>query len=133
MRRTELQVAAFIGLIALGACSAPNGVNACTDQQNAGIVATLEDSLTGSRGPFNDVTAVASEGAFADSAEVPSLGGPAQNPASIILVPERAGVYQVDVSADGYEPWTTTGIAVLLGECNHVITRSVLVRMIPEI
>jgi hypothetical protein len=102
----------------------------CTDQANVGIVLTLEDSTTGARYPFTDVVAVASDGAYRDTARVATITADPHSVTAVGLMVERVGTYDVTVLAAGYALWTMRGVRVEEENvCHHVITRSFVARL----
>jgi hypothetical protein len=121
-----------IAILASAGCGAAEVVANCTDQGNAGIVLTLEDSTTGARHPFTGIVAVAAEGTFRDTAQVTSITEDPHSSIFVALVFERAGTYGVTVQADGYALWTISGVQVSKESvCNHVITRSLVAKLSP--
>lgn len=98
---------------------------ACTEEARPGLMIALTDSLRPNFFAFTNVSVVASEGAYRDSAFVAAYG--AQNTAQIPLAYERAGTYTVTARADGYAVWTKLGIEVTADIC-HVITVPISVR-----
>jgi len=102
----------------------------CTLEARAGIVITLEDSVSGSRGPFAGVSYVARDGAYRDTLFLNSVAPPAGQPTfQVGLAYERAGTYQVTVTASGYKPWTKSAVAVAKDAC-HVIPVSLTARLV---
>ncbi len=110
------------GLAALLAACDLVGPHACTLEARAGILLTVRDSVTGVPvpGPF---LAIARDGQYADTARYiyPDSGLAA-------LAYERAGHYDVTVSATGYRLWRRTGVEVEDGGC-HVQTARVTARL----
>lgn len=103
----------------------------CTAVAKAGLVIGVQDSVTGSTGPFTTVSYVAKDtSAFKDStliAAVPSevLG----QPFLVGLAYEHPGKYDITVKATGYKPWVKTGVIVVKDEC-HVVPVSVTARLL---
>lgn len=104
----------------------------CTAVAKAGLVIAVEDSLTGSRGPFVTVSYLAKDtSAYKDSTLIANV--PAQVGGSLFLVGlayEHTGKFDVTVKAPNYKPWVKTGVTVLKDEC-HVIPVSLTARLVP--
>jgi hypothetical protein len=131
MRLHRHSATLLVATLASAGCGAGSLAPVCTDQANAGIVLTLEDSTTGARYPFTDVVAVANDGAFRDTTRIASITD-RSGPSGFGLAHERPGVYDVTVRAAGYAPWTTRGVRVDEEKvCHHVITRSLTARLRP--
>lgn len=101
MRFHRRSTTPLIAVLASVGCGAEVVSANCTDQANPGIALTLEDSTTGARHPFTDVVAVASEGAFRDTARAASITADPHSVIGVALVHERAGTYGVTVHATG--------------------------------
>jgi hypothetical protein len=88
----------------------------CTDEGVPGIALTILDARTGGQisADLRDVQIVITEGDFSET----SASGPAGR---TLLVIERAGVYDIEVSAPGYVTWTRQDITVFDDRC-HVDT-----------
>lgn len=100
---------------ALAGCAQPPE-RMCTDEANAGITVHLLDAS--GRPVRRQAQGVAREGSYADttSGDLGILG----------FAVERPGSYELRVRAEGFQPWDSAGVRVLLGEC-HV--RSVVLRV----
>jgi hypothetical protein len=102
----------------------------CTLEARAGITIAVQDSLTGSSGPFSNVSYVAKDtSTFQDSTFIASV--PAQvsgSPFLVGLAYEHAGKYTVTVRATGYRSWIKTGVVVGKDAC-HVIGVSLTARL----
>lgn len=98
----------------LAACTDLLAGRECTTDVHPAVSVEIRDARTGSllTGP---ATAVARDGAFADSSEVRAGESEAR------LALERPGVYEVTVRKAGYREWTRTGVRARDGEC-HVRT-----------
>jgi hypothetical protein len=105
----------------------------CTAEAKAGLVISIEDSLSGSKGPFAGVNYVAREGtAFSDSTLVAAVPAQVSGLAfSVGLAYERVGTYAVTVKATNYRPWTKSGVVVAKDAC-HVIPVSLVARLVPQ-
>jgi hypothetical protein len=105
----------------------------CTLEARAGIVIAVEDSLTGSKGPFSNVSYVAKDtSAYRDSTLIATV--PAQLSGSTFLAGlayEHPGKYDVTVRATGYKPWVKSGVVVTKDAC-HVIAVSLTARLLPQ-
>jgi hypothetical protein len=106
-------------VVGLGGCG-------CTDESLPGLRITLLDSITDDPIAAEDITVIATDGAYGDTARF-STANP--NPFSRIgLAYERAGQYRVEASAKGYLPWVRENVRVTDGVC-HVRTVDVVARM----
>jgi hypothetical protein len=126
-RVTEFALALAAALM-LAACSEPT---LCTDDIRPAVEVTIVDRTTQDylvvvpRG-------VVREGMFEDSLEVWSTT--LENPPRVVSMTgadERAGVYAVQLEADGYQLWDTAGVAVSRDEC-HVRTATFTAEMEPS-
>ena len=103
----------------------------CTLEARAGIVIAVQDSLTGSNGPFTNVSYVAKDTAtYRDSTLIASV--PAQvsgSPFLVGLAYERAGKFEVTVRATGYRAWVKPGVVVTKDAC-HVTPVSLTARLV---
>jgi hypothetical protein len=93
------------------------------------ISVSVRDARTGSV-PVSPVTIRVRDGAYSDSATSTSAnmwGG-----AVVIgVAPERRGVYDVDVTATGYEPWHLRRVQPILDGCGSVVERTIPVWLLP--
>jgi hypothetical protein len=99
----------------------------CTVGALPAISLTVEDSVTGQSGPLVSLKIKITNGTLSDTAFVNfiSAGAP------LFILPmayERAGVYDLAVTADGYKPWSRSGITVTADIC-HVTTVPILARL----
>jgi hypothetical protein len=139
MIRSIVAVAVALAAAAASACSRgasdvtavpPNGY--CTAVASPGISVTLVDSVTGRTASFTGLYAVAAEGAFRDSTmyAIPDSTGTVQ----LRLAYNRAGIYDVTVHADRYQPWTRSGVRVNpAGFCSTVINVPLTARLVPAV
>ena len=125
-----LSLALGTAIVAVWSCSDPQGVN-CPSVERAALRLVLEDSVTGVRFPFEDVVASARDGGFEDIASVASIDGSATSPTALPLAFGRAGTYEVDVTAQGYDAWSVDGISVSEDQCHLPATRTLIVRLQP--
>ena len=113
-----LSLAACAVLVPLAACQDPG---ACTLNTVPAIEVEVRDVVSGEHLSVTPRGA-ARDGVFEDSLRVGSttLSIP---PLVVTMVgaDERAGTYLVQLEAEGYQPWDTSGIQVLSDEC-HVRT-----------
>jgi hypothetical protein len=98
----------------------------CTADARPALSVSVVDSVTGAV-DFTNVRAIARDGEFADTVFQATLPGPIFVNA-LPLAYERAGTYAVTVTADGYLPWTRSGIEVDSDPC-HVLTVPVTARL----
>ena len=82
----------------------------CTDQLVFGINVTATNTLTSA--PVDSFYAVARDGAYVDSASAFTFFGP-ETAYLVPLAPERAGIYHVTVSRDGFSTWEQDRIRVI--------------------
>ncbi len=105
----------------------------CTAIAKAGLTIAIEDSVSGSKGPFANVSYVAKDtSAFKDSTFIASV--PAQllgSPFLLGMAYEHPGKYDVTVKASGYKPWVKTGVTVSKDAC-HVIPVSLTARLVTQ-
>lgn len=99
----------------------------CTAEMRPALLVSVTDSLDPARTTFNNVAVVAVDGAFRDSAFVAEYGGQS-HPWRVSLAHERSGRYTLTVRAEGYAPWTQSGIEVQRDAC-HVVTIPVTARL----
>ncbi|HEU0076182.1 MAG TPA: hypothetical protein VFQ76_00960 [Longimicrobiaceae bacterium] len=95
----------------------------CTTDVKPAVSVLIRDARSGGdlTGP---ATAIARDGAFADTAEI----GAGDSWAWLAL--ERPGVYEVTVRRAGYREWTRTGVRARDGEC-HVRTATLRAELEP--
>jgi hypothetical protein len=99
----------------------------CTVGAHPAIVLTVEDSVTGQSGPMTSLNIRISTGALFDTAFVNFISAGA--PLFVLpLALERAGLYDLAVTADGYKPWSRSGIPVT-GDICHVVTVPITARL----
>lgn len=99
----------------------------CTVGALPAITLTVEDSVTGQSGPLASLKIKITNGTLSDTAFVNfiSAGAP------LFVLPmafEREGVYDLAVTADGYKPWSRSGITVTADIC-HVMTVPITARL----
>ena len=91
----------------------------CTTEARAGITVTVTDSATGTSANLTSLSISARYGSVRDSVFYatipPGAGAFAQG-----LAYERAGTWDVRITADGYKPWAALGVVVGADLC-HVI------------
>ena len=121
MNNLGMLAAALLPLLA--ACGNPLMGRECTTDVKPAVSVRIQDARSGAAltGP---ATAVARDGAFADTAEVDPGDSWAR------LAQERAGVYDVTVRKAGYREWTRTGVRARDGEC-HVRTAELVAELAP--
>jgi hypothetical protein len=131
MRFHRRSITALIAMLGSTGCAAEVVSANCVDVAYVGIALSFEDSSTGARYPFMDVVAVASEGAFRDTARAASITGDPHSRTGVGLVIERAGTYDLTVQAAGYTLWTASNVRVREEDnpCRHVITRTIVARL----
>ena len=100
----------------------------CDESIQYAIQLTMVDSISGEP-VVAEITAVASDGSFSDGVTYTAEQAEAFD-AEMSFARERAGTYQVEVTADGYQPWVMTGVNVMADEC-HVETVQLMARLQP--
>ncbi|MBW3535939.1 MAG: carboxypeptidase-like regulatory domain-containing protein [Gemmatimonadetes bacterium] len=99
----------------LGACDGPGVGVACTGILVSGIQLTVVDAASGLPPDAPEVAAVAIDGDYAHGRVAPReavAAGP------IGLVEDRAGTYDVEVAAVGYETWRREDVRITADECH---------------
>jgi hypothetical protein len=91
-----------------------------------GLVVSVVDAGSGDPVPVEASAVSATDG---DYTEYPD--GPAAHTGWSIFLENRPGVYRVEVSTPGYEPWVEEGVRVESGRCGIMTTR-VTARMQPS-
>ncbi len=100
----------------------------CAAYAAAALNVEIRDSLTGAVPALTGLSVVARAGAYADSVKLAPFP-PAYYGGSVPLAYERQGTFTVTVRADGYSPWSRSGIVVTADEC-HVIPVSLTARLV---
>ena len=129
-------VAAFVGLTSttyLGDSVKVTVSGGCTLQAKAGLVISVQDSLTGSMGPFTSVSYVAHDtSAYKDSTMIATVPATVSGNTFLVgLAYEHPGKYDVTVRAAGYRPWIKSGVVIATDTC-HVIPVSLTARLVPQ-
>jgi len=111
--RRALITLATIALTA-EACGNPNRPDVCTAQFVYGLTVTIQDKTTGQ--PICDAQITAVSGSFVETLK------PNAFPTECFYTGagERAGVYDLTITRDGYAPTTRAAVKVDKDEC-HVI------------
>lgn len=116
---------AFVPMLWAFQCSGNDDV-ICTMEARAGLNIIVKDVLTGeflSEG----VTVIAQEGDYSETLQLLTW----DNTAVFLGAWERKGTYDVTVTKDGYQTFTSAPITVTADIC-HVIPVEFTVEMIPE-
>jgi hypothetical protein len=95
----------------------------CSSEARPGLLVSVVDFETGAPLP---ATIEVSDGAYREEAGPAGVSGDEYAAAY-----ERAGVYDIAVSSEGYFPETITGVEVSAGGC-HVLTEEIVVRLISD-
>jgi len=95
---------------------------ACTDNVEPGFVIAVYDKQ--SMEPLCGANAMLMDGEYVESKTSPVSQACTEDDARIYMAFEREGSYQIIVSAEGYETWTSDEIAVISDEC-HVIRNNI--------
>ena len=127
MRRTTARMVGCLSApLAFTACSEPN----CTQDVRPAVEVTVQDAVT--RDYLGVVPrGVIREGAFQDSLRV--HGTTLENPPRVVSLAgadERRGIYTVQLEAEGYQAWDTSGVQVSRDDC-HVHTATFTADMEP--
>lgn len=99
----------------------------CTADFRYGLNVTVLDAATGAAVP-RPLLIIATDGAYADTAQFARDPGPVPVVAPWPLAGERAGRYTVRVRATGYQEWRQEGVVVSRDVC-HVIPVSLTARL----
>jgi hypothetical protein len=101
---------------------------ACTLEARSALQVIVVDSVNPSTATFSNVRIVVQSASARDTAFVAQYDATTYTH-GVGLAHERAGTYTVSVRADGYAPWTKSGIEVSRDQC-HVITVPVTARLV---
>ena len=100
----------------------------CTDISAFALSVEAIDSLTGAAPQTTEITAVARDGSYADTALVRVRAD--QPLQTLMLARERPGWYRVDVTAPNYLRWTRVGVRARKdGDGCHVETVRLVARL----
>lgn len=125
MKARALRLAATIAITLIAACDEPLTVS-CPSVAIAAISLIPVDSLTGALYPFTGILAIASDGAFRDTARIPGITDSPVSVRGVDLAHGRPGTYGVEMMAAGYAKWTQTQIVVPSeGLCGIPKTRTI--------
>jgi hypothetical protein len=123
MRATALLLITAVSSAGVG-CGADYGTGrVCTAVAVPALDVTVLDGATGQR--VCDATVVAAEGSFSGTLDP----FPGTGTCSYSGPYERAGVYEVRVTKQGYQPAVERNVRVTSDEC-HVLTRRVTVTLV---
>jgi hypothetical protein len=99
------------------------GSETCSNEARPGLLVSVVDDETAAPIP---ATIQVIDGAYHEEVGPTSLLG-----SEYAAAYERAGVYRIEVSSEGYFPENLAGVVVADGAC-HVVTEEVVVRLISE-
>lgn len=99
MKKSMIGLLTILGVVGCGIL----GVD-CDDDFQPGIVMTVVDSISGGPVP-GEVTATATDGTYMETVAVPG-------DSPFTLAENRAGSYDLEVTAPDYQTWTRTGVIV---------------------
>jgi hypothetical protein len=102
----------------------------CTTDARPGVRLTVVDSVTGQSGPMRSLKVVIRTGTLRDTAFVTSIAAGAPL-FSFAMAFERKGTYDLDVTADGFQPWARSAVTVT-GDICHVTTVAITARLQPQ-
>jgi hypothetical protein len=102
-------------------CSDFGAAGGCTTEARPALVVTVADATTGA--PIEEATVTVVDGAYVEELD-PSAGFEGQYSAAH----ERAGVYDIEISSDGYATLRLEDVEVTEDSC-HVRTRELEVRL----
>lgn len=102
----------ILGAVLTGACLDVANPNGCTAVVVYGLTIAVTDSVTGQPAAA-EASAVARSGSY-EELLTPIPG----NSLHLVGAAERAGVYEVTITKDGYQPWTRSGVTVQAGVCH---------------
>ena len=101
---------------------------ACTLEARSALQVIVVDSINPATSSFTNVRVIAQSGSSRDSAFVAHYDAGTYTH-GVGLAHEKEGTYTVTVRADGYAPWSKSGIEVKRDQC-HVITVPVTARLV---
>jgi hypothetical protein len=114
-------IAVMAAALVTAGCSQQADPPICTALYAYGLTVTTVDAETGDSLTVTPM-GIASDGAFSDTMQV--FGN------RLMGAGERAGTYDITVTAPGYARWDTTGITVTADEC-HVHGVGLTARLAP--
>jgi hypothetical protein len=129
--RQLLLIALCVGALANGCAGTPAELpQTCAEPGTIqGVGLAIQDGKTGAAYPFYNIVAVATDGAFSDTLNIPSI--PTLLEQRVFwLASDRPGNYTVTVQARGYAPWLKRGVVVARVDCK-IIPNSLTVELIP--
>lgn len=98
----------------------------CTLESVAGLKVIVKDAITNDLLPV-DTSVIAQDGDYTETL----VGLEVIDEIAFLGAWERAGLYQITVSKEGYQTYTTEPIIVSRDEC-HVITQNITILLIPS-
>ncbi len=126
-RRIKWPRAICLGaFLSISACDSESPVLPCLLYAEIGILATVMDSISGGAVSADSVVGTVTDGLYVERVRTT----PAQALTGFYFAEERAGVYQVAIAAEGYEPWIADGVSVTRDEC-HVRRVTLSARLRP--
>jgi hypothetical protein len=121
----------IVTLLLQGAAGCVGPFDNCgTDLGRFAVRITVLDAATGSA-PATRPTLTVTDGPYVETVQGPEPGS-----METVIMPagtERPGVYRVEVTAAGYQPWIRDGIRVTRrGRCDHLGTADITARLSPQ-
>lgn len=116
----------FVGLwTLLPACSREAPVQVCQYWLVPAVTVEVTDATTGSA-LTTHAAGFVREGTYSDSLRLCDYFSPGTRCAAL----ERPGTYEVEVTSEGYQAWSTRGVVVTNGSChvNTVALKAMLIR-----
>jgi hypothetical protein len=98
----------------------------CTLESVAGLKVVVKDAITNELLPI-DTSVIAQDGDYIETL----VGLDVIDEISFLGAWERAGLYQVTVSKEGYQTYTTEPTIVSRDDC-HVITQNITIYLVPN-
>lgn len=98
----------------------------CTLESVAGLKVIVKDAITNDV-LYVDTIVIAQDGDYTETL----VGLEVIDEVAFLGAWERAGLYQITVSKEGYQTYTTEPIIVSRDEC-HVITQNIIIHLIPS-
>ena len=130
MNRKLIAVPLAVAILASASCLKTTEPQFCTAVAYAGIYVTIQDRFDDSAPPFTGVWARAVQGTYRDSTtEV--FTSSETGVASVALVYERKGTYDVTVHANGYADFEQRAVFVSANEC-HVVPVQITARLVKQ-
>ena len=104
----------LIAFLSISACDDETELLPCAGTSEIGIVATVTDSISGGGVSADSVVGTVTDGLYVEHVRTT----PAYALVGLTFAEDRAGIYQVAITAEGYEPWMVDGVSVTGDHCH---------------